>query len=691
MSEVLELKRALTARSLIVSLVYLFCAIILTTLTWMFSQKGEVVPVLLFPFIYPTLLSAVFGKISPKMRLSAAELSLVIVVLLFTSGSIGAAHLNDAFPDLIDKTLTAVGSGLREATMAPYFQKWVPDYIFPKDEVILSALGSGLKPGQYLDFGKMAGAIAFWSVYSLLMFFTIFFLFFGVLGKQWVEVENLPFPEFMPFVYVALASDDFEEGTTRSRWFSLKNPQYKTFWVCFFIGAAFSLWPLLTQFFPVLVAGAGTQEWGYPDFNIGALAATFPGAWSHVSVSWEQISLWMVFLPTSSLATMVIMWVIFGFIYPVVGIQLGTIPYQSGMEFSWSWDDNPGNWLPFPFETTWVGAYIAVGVLMLWTVRGRFKELWNALTTKDVIEQGLSLRLVSILGIVTLLGMLGFQIANGVPPLSSILITVFFVIFVTAVGTLYGHFWHHSGDFAGWGGQAVWWATGATLGYYPSSPGLENTNYAGFITGTLQTPYGNDWFVRCHGIGSCGIGGLYKFARETKANLRDVLLGAIVLLVIGVPFAYTFYSWTLLHAGGTEHTSTWGSWAHWWKYGFGVTGNSENITGQTQYGAALPWYGLGFVLFFVVYALRMKLPWFFIDPYAMTFSQPYLEFIWFPALVALILKVIAVRVMGITRWRTYGFSIASGLAWGWTTTMLLGWLIHFTSVIYPSFQSYFIP
>jgi len=687
--ETIELKRAFTVRSFIVSLIYLLATIMLTTLTWMYTQKGEVVATFLLPLIYPALLNAMFGKINPKLRLSAAELSLIVVAFLFTSG--GISYLNDAFPDLIDKTMIAVGAGLREATMAPYFQKWVPDYVFPKDEAILTALGSGLKPGQYINLGLFAGAIAYWSAYSLLMFLTLFFLFFGLFGKQWVEVENLPFPEFATTVYVALASEDFEEGTTKSRWLSIKTPQYKVFWICFFIGVVLSFWPLLSQFFPVLVATAGTQEWGYPDFSMPALAAVFPGAWSHVSVSWEQISLWMVFVPTSALATMVIMYVIIGFIYPVAGVHLGILPYQPGVEYRWSWEDTPGNWLPFPYEVVWVGCYLAVGVVALWSVRGRFKELWSALTTKDVIEQGLSVKSVALLGIISVVGMMVFQIASGVPPLSAILMVISSIVFMTAVGKLFGLFWHHAGDFIGWGGQAVWWTPGVSLGYYPSTPGLENMNYGGFMTGTLQTPYGNCWFVRCHGIGSTWIAGLYKYCRDTKANLRDVLIGAIVLLAIGVPFAYAFYTWTLLHGGGIEHTKTWGSWVHWWKYGIGVIDNSEGITGQSQYGTALPWYGLGFVIFLVVYALRMKLAWFFIDPFAMTFSLPYLEFIWMPALVALIFKVVAVRAMGVTRWRNYGYSIATGLSWGWMSMMLIAWLIHFTSVIYPSFQSYFVP
>jgi hypothetical protein len=688
----IEARKAFTARSFAVSLIYLLSAIVLTTFTWLYTQKGEVVPVFLFPFIYPALLNAIFGSISPRLRLNMAELSLILVVLFFTSGSIGASHLNDAFPDLIDKTIIAVGSALSTEGLAPYFEKWVPEYLFPTDPQIITALRNGLVPGQFIDFGKLVPAIAFWSIYSILYFTWAFFIIFGLCGKQLVDVEKLPFPEFQPFIYVANASVDFKEETTFSNWLHATRPEYKVFWICFFIGFALSFWPLISQFIPVIPVGVlGTQEWGYPDFNIEALAKAIPGAWAHNCVSMEQVALWMTFVPSNSLATMVIMYIITGLIYPVVGIQIGIIPYEPGMEYRWSWEDTPGNWYPWPYEAMFYGSYLAVGVLVLWTVRGRIKSLWNALTGEGEVEDGLPLRLLSIIGAIGFFGLFFLNVAIGVPPLSSFMMIVIVTLGSLSIAKLYGLFWHHSGDPLGFGAQGYWYLPGSLLGYYPSTYGLENANYASFITCTVMTPYYGCWFVRCHGVGPCGLSGLYKFARESMANFKHVLLGGLLLIIIGVPFAYTLYMWMIIHGGGINRTSGWGSWSQWFKYGYAITGYGTGIRGESSYAAPLLWHAIGFILFFALYAIRLKVPKFFWDPFAMAFSWPYLDYIWLPALIALIIRTIAIRVMGATRWLRYGSSIGIGLAWGWVMTMIIGFTIHFTTVILPAFQSYYVP
>jgi len=261
----------------------------------------------------------------------------------------------------------------------------------------------------------------------------------------------------------------------------------------------------------------------------------------------------------------------------------------------------------------------------------------------------------------------------------------------TYLAKLTSMYFFHVGDFLGWGGQSWIWGPGASLGYWSSSPSLETNNYAAFATGSMQCPFNGCWTLRCTGIGPGGVASIYKVARETKANLRDVLIGSLIICIIGVPVGFFSYTWFITHGGGITHTSSWGAWVQWWKYGFGVTGYGTGITGESNVWAPIPWHLLGMVIFFIFYALRMRFTWFFIDPFAFAFAGPYMDYSWLCAVVAVVIRVILIRAVGTTRFTKYVISIASGLIWGYSLLILLLWLVEYTVVVYPTFMSFYVP
>jgi hypothetical protein len=89
--------------------------------------------------------------------------------------------------------------------------------------------------------------------------------------------------------------------------------------------------------------------------------------------------------------------------------------------------------------------------------------------------------------------------------------------------------------------------------------------------------------------------------------------------------------------------------------------------------------------------MRMKFSWFFIDPAAFAFAAPYMDYCWLIALVALIVRVIMIRVVGTTRFTRYATAIASGLVWGYVAPILLLWLVEFSTVVIPRFMSFYVP
>ncbi|MEM2261920.1 MAG: DUF6784 domain-containing protein [Nitrososphaerota archaeon] len=682
-----KLGKALTAKSLSISIVLAIVLIVLGNLTWLYTSKGEVVTVVLLPFFYYALLNTLLMKINPKIKLSAAEMAMLYVVLLF-AGALGPCSWGDVFQQYIEKTIVAAGMLLADPGISNNIKALVPSYMFPRNDLAISVFYNGLQPGQVFPMAEFIAPIIYWSIYTLLIFCLLFFLSFGLWGKRWVEVENLLFPYALPVTYVIKSSLDIEEGTSKSRWFSLKITEYKVFWIAFLVGLLNSILPIIAQFLPIYMAGM--QEYGAAPIEFPAMAAAFPGTMARGTFQVDQIAIWLL-LPTNSLATIIIVWLIFGVIYPAIAVQAGWIPYQPGVEFRWSWDDTPGNWYPFPFEIMWIGILMGFGIVTLWSLRDRFKEMLSTLTGKDKIENGLSLRAVTIMGIVVTIAILAFFIASGVPPIIAVIQLILGYIVITFLAKLTSMYFFHVGDFMGWGGASWIFAPGASLGYYPTIASPETATYAAFVTSSMALPFNGCWTLRCIGISPGGTAALYKVARETNANLKDILIGGLIVCLICVPVGYFSYIWILTHGGGVANTSSWGSWVHYWKYSYGTLDFSTGITGETNMFAVFQWHILGIILFFIIYALRMKFAWFFIDPAAFAFAGPYMDYSWLCALTALIIRVILIRVVGSTRFTKYVTAIASGVIWGYAAPLLIAWLVEFTTVCIPSFMSYYVP
>lgn len=687
MTEV-SLGRALTGRALAVTLFFLIIVTVLSMFTWLHTSRDAVVMVLMLPFFYVALLNAIFGRISSKLRLSPSEMTLLYLVVLFMIG-VGPAAIADNHPQYIELTITCVGAALVEPELQSYFKNWVPSFMFPKSDTALSIFYSGLQPGQSIPWNEFALPIAYWSAYVILIYLFILWFIFGIAGRRWVEVERCLFPMAQPVLYVIQASNDIDKETGKDKWLSLKVTDYKIFWIAFAVGLLLSSFPIAAQFLPIFLP-PGAQEYGATPIEFPQLAAILPGTMARGTFQIDQITLWLL-LPINSLVTFVVMWIIFGLIYPAVAVQLGIIPYEPGMEFRWSWDDTPGNWYPLPFEVMWIGVLLGFGVVTLWSLRDRFRDMINALMGKDKIEYGLSLRFISIIGVIAIVGLAILFIGTGVPVPIVIIMMVLLIVISTYLGKLQGLFWFHVGDFIQWGGTSLIWVPGGLMGYWPLTPTIEGKTYAAFATATMQIPTMSSWTYRCVGISPGGMGGLYKVAYETKTNLRDLVIGSLIVFIIGVPLSYVVYMWILLHSGGITNTSSWGSWVHWWKYGYGLYDNWTAITGDSRFEAPLQWYAIGFVLFLIVYALRRTFTWFFIDPAAFAFALPYIDYIWLCALVALIVKVILVRVLGATRFERYALALASGVAWGYGAPLLVAWAIEFTTVCIPRFMSLYVP
>jgi len=245
----------------------------------------------------------------------------------------------------------------------------------------------------------------------------------------------------------------------------------------------------------------------------------------------------------------------------------------------------------------------------------------------------------------------------------------------------------------GAGGYSYIYAPGAALGYWPWTVPHEGNNYAAFATAMLATPFDNCWTLRVNGFGPGGTVCLYKIAHGTRTNLKDVLVMSMIYAAFGTVLTYTWTIWFLAHGGGIARTNSWGSWVHWWKTGYAMTGAWQFMPwGATDPNAVWPYAIAGFVLILAIWWLRMRFPWFFIDPTAFTASVAVgLIWTWTSALIALILRLVLIRVMGVKRFEDYVLPIATGIALGFGAPILIAGLVEFFTVILPRFSAFYVP
>jgi len=674
-SEKVEYRSPITVKSLVVTISFIVITETLSTFTKAYSTRGGLFVSFMLPFFYIPLFNLLLGKISPRLKLNINEMVLLLSAWFFIYGismTGTVSPLNYFFEGEMHRGIVV----LNDARYKTAFGAMVPSFMFPKSAEAVSAYMNGLKPGQALPWGEYVLPICYWTAYTTLVFVLIWWLTIALWGKRWVEVENLPFTTTVPFLYSIEASYDIDKETNKSRWLSFRLTETKVFWISAVAGIALGGGSLFNVY--GLGGGYGTVPgFGFP-IEIRNL---LPGARTGGTYYIDQGILWLL-LPINSLATIVLVWLGVEVIYLMVAAQAGWIVYGPGGTYPTQphWNITQ----PFPYGYIWGGAWVGFGIVTLWTLRGRFVEMFNSLRGKNITEFGFSLKQSTIFGLITIVGLILFFIGTGVPLITSLIIVGFSIITFTALGKLQAIFWLHDWDasFAQW----VWQAPGVALGYWPMNSTASTMTYAQFATRSIEIPGFYDGNLRCDGWSPGSAVGIYNIAHMAKTNMKHLLIGVIIISVATTVTYYISSTWFFNHAGGVLHTSV-GSVSPG-KYGRLFTG--DTVTPVKDSATLSWWYLIGMIIVFVPFMLRMKFSWFWIDPAAVAYPLPYMGWHWGPALVALIVKLIMIRVIGATRFTTYARSIASGLVIGYVAPIIILWITDFPAMI-ANFQAYYVP
>jgi hypothetical protein len=288
----------------------------------------------------------------------------------------------------------------------------------------------------------------------------------------------------------------------------------------------------------------------------------------------------------------------------------------------------------FPFiPAQGFGAIIGLFVYYLWTGKRRYSDVWRSLlnknTNKDSTE-ALSPR-TALLGIVFgLLGVVAFCRLAGA---SWWVIAAFLFIYiasavvVTRIRAELGPSVH---DFHFMGAASMLPNFGTDL--------LSRSDMA-FLTLTFG-------LSRAHRSDTMPIGleGLHM-ANVCRFNARRMFVAVLIATFLGCIGTFWAYEYQAYQLGAAAHFSS----------GYGMAGDAMyqmvNMSGNDSLrrlnASSTTAMGIGLLTTLILFALRFRLPWFPLHPIGYAISSSWaIHLIWFPELIALVIKATLLYIAG---------------------------------------------
>ena len=694
-SEVVEFRPGMTARSLAIGIPLTAIYAVLTAIVRLYTDKPNTFGGFILPMIYLVAIFELLGRARPKLRLTPQEWTFMFTLFVFLAT---ISHLTFHAPaNEVSLGWTAIVIGDYAAfgisDLRDYWSKAVPAVVIPPEPLrfeVANMLVNGRSPGQPIPWGAVIGPIVYWGLAILFYGFLSIFVTF-TFGRPWVEEERLVFPLAIPSLYLFREAGEVSPGTNKARLFDLSIPATKVFWAMFFVGFVSSIYVVLAEILPVFPIGAW---WGETKLDLPFLAAVWPGIYASAIFFLPQIAVGLM-LTNDVLITLILGWVVFGVLYQGIGVAMGIIPYRPGMEYAWPWEDYPGIWMPFPYKLVGMdGVALSISVWMLIKYRKRIAAVLSTLWRRDVVENGISLRLVAALMVVGFFGWYALMLIEQADPLVALLVPIWAIIWNIMYARVFAEVFWHVGT--GWGDTwDITYQFGVLTRGWPPPDAITwdnpNTNPAWFTIARHMTNF-DEWIVS-FGPMSSGIQiTLYKLAYDLGMRLKDFLialvLGLIVLAFVLIPLEVYF---SFATKGGINALPTYASWWPWIAAGRCHRGRwvSEGMTPEVTAGLL---FGFGLLLGLALYALKSYLTWFwFINVPALYVSMTIANYMWLTSLIALIIKYVAIRTVGMRRYEEYVMPVVAGWILGFGAPWLIALLINMATATIPRFMTLYQP
>ncbi len=508
----------------------------------------------------------------------------------------------------------------------------IPPYFSPSGTALENFWNGG-----YLDWGAWMPHIIYWTLFLIL--YMLFETFWGYwLRKPLIEVEQLPFPGILPGVYLIEYATKEVDGKV---WlFNFKNTATKIFWVAFVLGFLMTFLDTLRYFIPTVPSSAylGVYTIDLTPYTKGIL----PGAFFYGNVRVTDILIWM-FTPTDFLITIIIGWFIFAVLYPVVGVTTGILPYSPGVETNAAYYGlryGPFKWHLF---CIW-GIGLGVGLWVVYNHREHFLNILRALWDKEYAkmeDSGLSYRLLSVGTVAISILFLIFLLGSGVPFLVVLVFMILHILMLYGWTRLMGV----SFEFMPYGHAFNWFRydAGAIMGAWPPVPPAENQT--ALVTFTLVTGAANTG-QRISNLTMHHQFKIYRLGPTTNTLGRDLFFTAVITIISAAIITTPLVIWWYHAIGGLANNGPPGPPFYMWVspevYSW-VKGTPTILAFDPaeRYGLMIG----GIIITFILYFLRTKFAWFFIDPLAFLIL-PTTTWVWIPPIFSLIIKYIILRIGG---------------------------------------------
>jgi len=680
-----------TKRAIILNLILIPITLYWGAISNNFSNRPGTYQSIFLPFIYIVIVSEILGRISPKLRLRPCEYVLIFPAFLasgavkyFSKGYSGGHHIYTMWNTWIVQNIF----GLTDPVYASFWQAHMPT-IFPKDPEVIDVILHGIGPGRVFSWGPWIPAIIYWSAILIFYDFINISLAWGIFAYPWVELERLIFPLQVPATYTFKETVP-EPGTNTGRLFNFKSPTTRLYWIGFIVGLMFSIYPLIYEVMPEMAYQAlGRFAWGEIRWSL-PIAYVVPGVYSSVIIQPDLMVLFLL-VPTDTLLSATLLWLIFYAIYPAIAIRLGLAPYNPGMEFQGGpyWNFLPARQGAFPFGWMTPGVVFAVALWNIWRYRSRLVTLGQVLLgKKELMDGDLPLRLPLLILIIGIIGYIATGASIGVP----VHILILFLCFGIAWDIMYGRHtswdaWHVGDISYGAMGSGLFYSIGVQMGAWPAT--WPNPSETWFRTLFATNIGGSDltWWSRTSGLGMISACNLYKMAHDTATSKKATYLTYILTLIIAIPLTGIIRLYILAHGGGIENSASMGTVPPSGKWNHFVNSNPLPIS----FGDLWKWSAVGFVFTIIVYLLRTKFPWFFLNPDCFFGVLIIPDWLWFMCFVALIIKLLLIKILGAERFIRYITPIVSGACIGFGVTFLPAGLYNFFTATLPNFYAHFTP
>ena len=601
---------------------------------WFAGRIGSpIYPPFALAFLLAILAYLMKGKLSPQ------EIAVVTIMVFLTMDA----------PFVIMTFLEIPVGATYQALKKPQIKElWdlMPDYWTPRDPSLVEPL----YVGGAVNWGALTPYIGL-AIFLLLIYLLLVFFLTTVIREYHIKVEKLPFPNILPVVEVV------KYGVVEKTLFQIG--KMIPFYIGFIIGlivAGISVMNYIAPVFPVFFA------WG--QYYLGPTLGRF------LKSICPSIRGWFMFIPADVavfyLAPLDVLftgtvWTFLGAILlPIIFVSAGVVPAGKNVGFSG------------PFQWARMARFyvpIAVGIFaVLFGLRTYITSLRKAIKGEKPEEGELHPLLVWGGFIALFIIYLAVWSAIGAPAVVAFVALLVWVIDSIGSAKIVGE----SGTWPSLGGsyvnmQAIAYQTGMALGVYPSNPYKSTSSWAlGAMVAYTLPGYA---YQSPATVWGCLTG--YALAEHLKVRTKDIFIAMLVAFLVMAfigPWEVLGY---VSKAGINNLRLAWGM------------GDARFIrmkqvpyvlkSGYIISAEHATFFITAIILVGILWFLRMKFPWFILNPVGLFFYDG----MWLLNVgTAFILKIITIKVFGAKAYERVGVPLAVGFLVGLGLGAFLGMTVY---------------